>query len=92
MAIRHGTLTANTAATVSLADRDTREVWVMHKGNVVDPLYARCDGTAATVGGNDCYAVLPGQHRMIPRIWSAGRPTTVSLIAATGVAYEVEFP
>lgn len=92
MAIRHGTLTANTAATVSLASRDLREIWVMHKGNVAQPIYARCDGTAATVAGNDTYAVLPGQHRMIPRIWSAGKPSNISLISAGAVDYEVEFP
>jgi hypothetical protein len=91
MAIRHGTLTANTVATVSLT-RDLREVAVMHKGNVQDPIYVRCDGTAATVAGNDTYSVLPGQHRTIPRIWSSGSPTAVSIISAGAVQYEVEFP
>lgn len=91
MAIRHGTLTANTVATVTLS-RDLREVAVMHKGNDSSVIYARCDGTAATVGGNDCYAVLPGQHRTIPRIWNMGSPTNVSLISGGAVDYEVEFP
>lgn len=89
-AIRHGVLTANTAAQVSLAN-DLRTVAIMHKGNVPDPMYVTLDATA-TLAGNDCYTVLPGQHRTIPRLWSKGRPTVVSMISAAAVAYEVEFP
>jgi hypothetical protein len=91
MAIRHGTLVANTATSVSLP-RDLREVAVMHKASATNPIYVRCDGTPATIGGNDTYTVLPGQHRTIPRLWSKGAPTVVSLICAAAVDYEVEFP
>jgi hypothetical protein len=91
MAVRHVTLTANTAQTVSLATRDLREVGVMHKGNVPDPVYVNLSGTAV-INGNDCYAVLPGQHRFIPRIWSSGKPTNASIICAAAANVEVEFP
>ena len=91
MAVRHVTLTANTAQTVSLATRDLREVGVMHKGNVPDPVYVTLSGTA-TIAGDDTYCVLPGQHRFIPRIWSSGKPTNVSIISAATAAVEVEFP
>lgn len=90
-ALRHVTLVANTAATVSL-DRDLREVGVMHKGNVTNPVYVRLDGTPATVKGDDTYTVLPGQHRWVPRLWSSGRPTAMSIVSAGAVEVEVEFP
>lgn len=91
MATRHGTLTANTAADVSV-NRDLREVGVLHKGNSTEPIYARLDGTAATVSGDETFTVLAGQRRWLPRIWSAGRPTVISLISEGAIDYEVEFP
>ncbi len=92
MAIRHGTLTANTAANVSLADRDVKEIGVLHKGNSTEPIYARCDGTAATVAGNDTFTILAGQRRWVPRIWSSGKPSVISLISEGAIKYEVEYP
>lgn len=89
-AIRHVTLAAGTATQVSLT-RDMRQIGVMHKGNVPDPVYVRCDGTAV-LEANDTYCVLAGQHRFIPRIWSSGSPTVVSLICVGAATVEVEFP
>lgn len=51
------TLTANTTDTVTFADR-ANFVSVTNSGTTV--LYCRSDGTAATVGGQGCIAVLPG--------------------------------
>jgi hypothetical protein len=90
-AIKHGTLTADTAASVTHT-RDAREVGVMHKGNVTAPMYARLDGAEATVAGDDTYTILPGIQRWIPRIWSAGSAPTVSIISSGAVDFEVEFP
>ena len=90
-AIRHGTVAAGTAATVT-HPRDVREIGVMHKGNVTTPMYVRLDGTTATVAGDDTYTILPGVQRWIPRIWSAGPNPAISIISAGAVDYEVEFP
>ena len=91
MAVRHVSLVAGTAQTVSLANRDVRSVGIMHKGNGAEPVYVILDATA-TVRGDDTFAVIPGQQRWIPRIWSSGKPTNVSLISAAAVDVEVEFP
>lgn len=91
MATRHGTLVANTAASVSVTG-DRNEVAVTHKGNVTDPIYARCDGTTAVAAANDTFVVLPGITRWIPRPRNLGSPTAVSLISAGTAQYEVELP
>jgi hypothetical protein len=90
MAVRHVLLVANTAKVVTL-NRDLREVGILHKGNVPDPIYVSIGGTA-TVSGDDCFVVLPGQHRFVPRIWSSGKPTNVSIISTAAADVEVEFP
>jgi hypothetical protein len=51
------TLTASAADTVTFADR-AGYVSITNSGTTV--LYARADGTAATVAGQGCLAVLPG--------------------------------
>ena len=91
MAIRHVTLVANVATQVSVA-RDVREVGVIHKGNVTNPIYVRADGTTAVVKANDTYTLLSGQQRWVPRIWSSGGPTLVSIISAGAADVEVEVP
>jgi hypothetical protein len=91
MAVRHVTLTANTEKVVSLA-RDLREVGILHKGNGVEPVYVRLDGTAAAINADDAYVVLPSTQRWVPRIWSSGKPTNVSIISAGAIDVEVEFP
>jgi hypothetical protein len=90
VAITHGSLSAGTESHVS-HPRDVRKVGVMHKGNSSDPIYVTINGTA-TIRGADCFTILPGQRRWVPRIWSAGAPTIVSLISATAVDYELEYP
>lgn len=91
MAIRHVTLAAGTATQVSL-NRDLREIGFMHKGNVPEPIYVRTDGNPAVLEANDTFTVLAGQHRFVPRLWSSGKPTVVSIICATAATVEVEFP
>lgn len=93
MAVRHGTLTANTAATVTVAG-GRQEVGVTHKNPAAtDPIYARADGTAATIAGNDTFTILPGMTRWIPRPRNlTGTNTNVSLISAGANPYEVELP
>lgn len=91
MATRHGTLTANVAASVSVT-ADRNEVAVTHKGNVTNPIYARADGTTAVINAADTFAILPGVTRWIPRPRALGSPTVVSLISAGAVDYEVELP
>lgn len=90
-AVRHVTLAANVATTVTL-NRDLREVGILHKGNVADPIYVTVGGPTATVKGNDCYTVTANSQRWVPRIWSAASPTNVSIISAGAVDVEVEFP
>jgi hypothetical protein len=56
------TLTANTADTVTFSDR-ANFVSVTNTGSTV--LYARSDGTVATVGGEGCIAVLPNSTAVL---------------------------
>jgi hypothetical protein len=56
------TLTANVADQVTFADR-AAYVSVTNSGGTV--LYCRADGTAATVAGNGCHAVLPGESALL---------------------------
>jgi hypothetical protein len=56
------TLAAATADTVTFPDR-YGYLTVTNTGTTV--LYVRSDGTAATVAGNDCLAVVPGESEMV---------------------------
>lgn len=56
------TLAANTADTVTFPDR-YGYVTVTNIGATV--LYARADATAATVAGNGCYAIPPGETHIL---------------------------
>jgi hypothetical protein len=56
------TLAADTADSVTFADR-AGYVTVTNIGTTV--IYARADDQAATVAGEDCYAVLPGESALL---------------------------
>jgi hypothetical protein len=56
------TLTATAADTVTFADR-AGYVTAANLGSSV--IYARADGQAATVGGEGCYVVLPGESAIL---------------------------
>jgi hypothetical protein len=56
------TLTASAADTVTFADR-ARYIAINNTGSTV--LYARADGTAATVGGQGCIAVEPNATALL---------------------------
>lgn len=56
------TLTANTADSISFADR-AGYLTVTNTGSTV--MYARADGQAATIAGEGCLAVLPGQSQIL---------------------------
>lgn len=53
-----------------------------------EPIYFRADGVAATVAGDDTYAVPAGARRVV-EIETDG-PTEVSLISAAAADVEIE--
>ena len=79
---KSATLVANTADTVTF-----RSVWsqieIINRGT--DYLYARFDGTAATVAGDDCDVVMPGTAAVFTPPPNA--VTVASLISASATAY-----
>lgn len=92
---RHGTLTANTVATVTVdapADvsardvRRLRSVEVLNRGTT-DPIYFRTDGTNPTVGGDDTYVVPPSGGVEVPV--RSVNTVEVRMISAGAVAYSV---
>jgi len=80
----HGTLVANTATPVTVRGWEFG-VWVINRGS--DDIWARLDGTAATVAGTDNYLVGAGGARNFP---TGDAAVTVSLISAGTPGYSVE--
>jgi hypothetical protein len=91
---RHGTLTANTVATVSIAaDHADIVVVQLDQGSITDPVYVTINGDDPTVGGNDTFKVQAvGEHRRSFQIPTAdvGSNTVVKLISAGAHPYSVE--
>lgn len=71
--------TSAVAANVSITGVYGR-VMVSNSGTV--PVYARTDGTAAVVGGDDCDVVLAGTEKILgvtaAEIYDPGNPTTTA--------------
>jgi hypothetical protein len=89
-AIRHITLTANQVATVSV-EGDYDYVAVLHRGNVETDLWVASPGTGDPVAdGDDCYLVLAGTQRVIPRPGVVGA-SSVRLLCTQAAKVEVEF-
>jgi len=74
------TLVAATAAATTLTQKwDVVEV-VNHSTDAV--VYARGDGTTATVAGDNNEAILPGERLSIGVAWSTAGEGTISVISA----------
>lgn len=86
MTTKHETLTPDDETEVSF-DADYGRVAVLVVTGT-DPVYFRADGTAATVAGDDTYAVPVGARRVI-EIDTDG-PTAVSLISGAAADVEIE--
>jgi hypothetical protein len=97
MQSRHGTLTANTVATVSIPDRPSvtgvdgrvrSRVWltltILNRGNTA--IFLRFDGVDPTVAGNDTDVVLPNSALEIPWVKSN---VSVRLISSAATPYSV---
>ena len=83
MAVRkHVTLVANVAQSVPLASFASREVEVISHGS--GPVYARADGTAATVAGDDTHVALAGGFCILNARSDRDGTVTVSVISAVG--------
>jgi len=81
---KHATLAASTADTVTFgADRDRVEI--VNRGT--SELYCTFDGTAPTVGGDDCDVVLAGAALQVD-VPTTGN-TAVKLISAGSTPYSV---
>lgn len=92
--IVNGTLAADTETVVTFP-RDLGEYGVTNLDLTgASIIWVRHDGTAATVAGQGCKPVLPGQTVFIPRTktLATGDGTEVSLISDGTPAYSVEFP
>lgn len=89
---KHQTLTANTADTVNLTYYG-RYVQVIHRGSATNPIYVTAGKapTAATVGGDNTFAVLSTVPLVIPwPVDSAGTTLQLSLISAGAESYSVQ--
>lgn len=84
--VRHGTLVADTVATVS-GDSSVGSVAVLNKDDT-ERIYIRADGTNPAVDGNDSYVVLPCSRRVL---MVNADTITVKLISSGTPDYEVEF-
>lgn len=78
--------TSNTAAVVTTTSAAPTELW------------ARTDGSTASLAASDNYLISPGQTRSLPNSTQPTEPaigytgsTSVSLISATACPYEIEF-
>jgi hypothetical protein len=87
--IRHGTLTAATVATVTLTTTgDSIEtVEVLNRSGGAE-IYFRTDGTAPTVGGDDC-EVLPASIGGVEVSVAPQESLTVKLISSAAEDYTV---
>lgn len=82
---KHGTLSANTVATVALS-AEWGGIEVKNRATAGD-IYFRVDGTNPTVAGDECDVVTPGESLLVP---TGAGPDTVKLISSTeGAAYSV---
>lgn len=86
MTTKHETLGVADESTVTFG-ADFGRVAVLNVTGTA-PVYFRADGTAATVAGDDTYAVPPGARRVI-EVDTDG-PTAVSLISAAAADVEIE--
>jgi hypothetical protein len=84
---KSGTLTANTAAPITITDAYPDGVWV-HNRSQTGEIWVRFDGTNPTVAGDDCFLVLGS--RLFP-VTTVGRESvTAKLISSQALAYTVE--
>ncbi len=95
-AVRSGTLTINTPATVVI--NGTYGVWVENRTQT-GTVWARGDGQVATVAGDNCWSVVG--RRYIPLRWLSPAPAgpnvistdgsvSISLVASAALEYTVE--
>lgn len=82
--VKSATLTAGTADTITFS-QTYPEVEVLHRGTS-GTLWVRADGSAATVAGDECYAVQPYEAVILP---PGPQPPSVSVISSDAVAYTV---
>lgn len=79
--------TANTADTITVTGPKIGIEVKNRAASGGNDLFVRADGTAATVSGDDCYIVSPGEAYAFPV--PTGAPAVVSLISAGTGAYSV---
>lgn len=88
--IRHVTLTAGTERRIEVTG-DYNDIAVLHVGNVPDDLWAKTSDTGTLApNADDCYIILAGSQRIIPRPGSVS-PSFVRLVCAGAARVEVEF-
>lgn len=82
---KHATLTTSTVDTVALTS-DFNSVEVFNRG-AANEIWFTTDGTTPTVGGDNCYVVLPGTALRVEP--SSPGTTTVQLLCVSANAYSV---
>lgn len=90
--LRHGTLSADTVATVNLG-ADFGRVAILHKGDVDDPIFVHVGGSSDTVPNPATsppsgYTVLAGSRRTI--IFDGTGASVVKMISEGEASYEIE--
>lgn len=82
---KHATLTANVVDTVTI-NRNLDSIEVLNRGTA-ELYFTISPASTVTVGGDNCYLVMPGQAVQIEPPDS--RTTTVNLISVAALAYSV---
>lgn len=91
-ALHNTTLAASAEDTVTFpAKIETAPELFIWPSSSTTPVYFTVDGTAATVGGSNCYIVFPGTTAMpiIPPTTQYARATVVRLISAATCTYSI---
>jgi hypothetical protein len=81
--VKHQTLGANAVDVVTLTAK-FKAVEVLNRGSV--EIYFRIDGTAPTVGGDNCFVAPAGAVLQVPSLQASD---VVRLIASSACAYSV---
>lgn len=90
---KHATLTANVVDTVTTARTNSGELMVREQLEVTNrgatEIYFRIDGANPTVGGDDCFIVLPGGSLRVDRVTEGSASPVVKLVSSAATPYSI---
>lgn len=90
-ATKHGDLTQNVVATVTLDNHDGTVTILRRGGAAADVIWLTFNGQTPTAAGDDCYVVASTPRRFsgLPVV-DTGALTVKMLTTSTGVSYSIE--